>query len=205
MGKSLYDELRHELDTKMLNASALSNATMQRDFVAQTFAHIHKQYTEKHIHHAEYLKLINRLAAFKPEEYNDYIDMLAGAAAVNMLDFAIEQSKRGVADLSPEQARQRRDVVTDMTGIQPVQPEVKETLTIDDLTRVFIRAKMPDGRYRSIDCAEASDEQFDIWATSRIEIQGEPGPWSMEERAKFCDMLWQAGALTVPKKEIDEL
>lgn len=81
--------------------------------------------------------------------------------------------------------------------------EKRETLTIDDLKRVFIRARMPDGRYDSIDCAKASDEQFDTWAKSRLRIEGQPGPWSLPERAEFCNMLWQAGGLHMLKKDVE--
>lgn len=79
-----------------------------------------------------------------------------------------------------------------------------ETLTVDDLNRVYIRAQKDDGSgYENIHVGEASDKQFDTWAKSRIRIEGAPGPWSMEERARFCDMLYQAGGLHILKKDVE--
>lgn len=80
----------------------------------------------------------------------------------------------------------------------------EETLTTDDLKRVFIRAQTKDGKWASIHCAEATDLQFDTWAHSRIEIQGGHDAWSMRERADFCNMLYQSGMLHILKKDIEE-
>jgi hypothetical protein len=81
--------------------------------------------------------------------------------------------------------------------------EEKELLTIDDLERIFIRAQFPDGHWGSINVRECSDLQFDTWAKSRREIQGEYEPWDLVERADFCNTLWQAGALHILKKDVD--
>ena len=78
----------------------------------------------------------------------------------------------------------------------------QEIVTIDDLDRIFIRAKAGDSeRYVSVSVKEASDLQFDTWAKSRVEIQGEDEPWGLEERADFCNRLWQNGELVMLKKE----
>jgi hypothetical protein len=76
-----------------------------------------------------------------------------------------------------------------------------EQLTADDLDRVFIRAQV-DGRYRSISAREATDQQFDEWAKSRVTIRGDAAPWDLAERADFCDRLYQQGALHILKKDV---
>lgn len=77
-----------------------------------------------------------------------------------------------------------------------------EALQLDDLERIFIRAQTPDGKWDSISCAEATDEQFDTWIKTRMPIEGEDAPWSLEERRSVCDVLWQAGALSMIKKTV---
>src|SRR5256885_1480383 len=67
--------------------------------------------------------------------------------------------------------------------------DTKETVTPDDLDRIFIRAQTPEGRWVSIDVKSCSDAQFDTWAKSRLPIQGEDAPWGLEERADFCNTL----------------
>lgn len=77
----------------------------------------------------------------------------------------------------------------------------KETLTVQDLNRVYIRVQKDDSsEWVNVNCLEASDLQFDTWAKSRMPIQGDDNPWSMEERADFCNQLYQTGALTILKK-----
>ena len=61
--------------------------------------------------------------------------------------------------------------------------EQRETLTPDDLKRVYIRTQDESGKWVSINCEEATDRQFDTWIKSRIEIRGEDAPWSPQERA----------------------
>lgn len=78
--------------------------------------------------------------------------------------------------------------------------EREEILTPEDLKRVFIRAQDEAGKWKSIDCYEATDTQFDTWAKTRIEIQGDDNPWSLNERVDFCDHLYQMGAVHVIKK-----
>src|SRR5205807_9079822 len=84
-----------------------------------------------------------------------------------------------------------------------IMSEERETLTKNDLNRVFIRTQDDKGEYVNISCHEATDKQFDIWARSRMEIQGSDGPWSPEERADFCNQLYQAVALSILKKGIE--
>lgn len=115
-----YEQLRHELDSKLLQAHSLTSVEEQRKFVDQTFAGFHKARQGKQISQQEYVRLINRLAAYKGGAYNDYIDTLAGAAQMGMLDLAMQG---GLSALSPEESRKRRDTVTGLTGIEPVEPE----------------------------------------------------------------------------------
>lgn len=117
--KPTYEELRHDLDTKMLQASSLPT-DQQKGFINRTFTGIYKAYQEKHVNHADYLKLINRLAAYQQGKFNDYMDILAGAAMMGMLDIVMEAD---APQLSPEAARQRRQEVTDLTGVEPIEPE----------------------------------------------------------------------------------
>jgi len=83
------------------------------------------------------------------------------------------------------------------------QPQERETLTVADLTRVFFRTQGKDGKWVNTDCLECTDQQFDQWARSRIPIpvQSEDA-WPMNERARFCDWLWQQGALVLLKKGV---
>ena len=82
--------------------------------------------------------------------------------------------------------------------------EPRETVTVDDLNRIFIRAIDEHGKWGNVNCKEASDLQFDTWAKSRMPIQGEDAPWSLKERASFCNILWQAGALHMLKKDMED-
>lgn len=83
--------------------------------------------------------------------------------------------------------------------------EQQETLTVDDLSRVYIRVQKDDSaEFENVSCFPATDLQFDVWAKSRMAIEGE-GPWSMEERAVFCDQLYQAGMLHILKKDAELL
>lgn len=123
MDQSVYDQIRQELDTNMLKASNFEMEIERQVFIELTFTRIHKVYKEKHINHGEYVKLINRLATYRQGEYNDYIDVLAGAAMVDMLEVAIQCE---IPTFSPEQARQRSQDITDITGIKPIKPETNE-------------------------------------------------------------------------------
>src|SRR5438105_13886650 len=100
-----YETIRHELDTKMLSASNLPTAPERQGFINRTFTSIYKAYQDKQVNHKDYVKLINRLAAYRQGEYNDYIDTLAGAAQLGMLEMAIQGE---LSELTPEASRQRR-------------------------------------------------------------------------------------------------
>ncbi len=113
-----YEERRHALDTEMLRASGLATEKERQDFVTTAFLGIQRDYEAKRLDHAVYTKLVNRLAAYAGGAYNDYLDMLAGAATMGMLDVVLGQQ----GNLA-EQARAHREIVTGLTGVQPVQPE----------------------------------------------------------------------------------
>lgn len=117
---SNYDKLKHQLDNQLLEASKSTNGQEQKYFVTGTFVGIHKAYTAKEVNHAEYLKLVNRLASYKGGAFNDYMDVLTGAAAMGFLDVVVRQN---LPAFSPEAARGRSGMITDLTGIQPSDPE----------------------------------------------------------------------------------
>ena len=73
-------------------------------------------------------------------------------------------------------------------------------VTVDDLDLIFIRTQDTDGCWKSISVRDVDDAQFDAWARSRVSIQGQPGPWSLAERADVCDLLWQHHALVMMKR-----
>ncbi len=80
----------------------------------------------------------------------------------------------------------------------------RDMVTVDDLERVFFRAQADDSaRWVNVSAKEASNRQFDAWAKSRIEIQGDDAPWELSERADFCNMLWQSDALVMLKKDVN--
>jgi hypothetical protein len=118
MKKPTYEDLRHELDTNILQSSNLATKIEQQGFINRSFVHIHKVYKEKQVNHADYVKLINRLASYKGGAFNDYIDLLAGAAQMNTLDLVIQGE---IPQLTPEASRERSHTITDLTGVQPVQ------------------------------------------------------------------------------------
>lgn len=122
MGKQhpTYEELRHKLDSDMLKASNLPTKPERQGFINRTFTAIHKAYQEKQVDHTHYVKLINRLAVYRQGEYNDYIDTLAGAAQMGMLEIAIQGE---LSELSPDASKERSQAVTDLTGVQPVKPD----------------------------------------------------------------------------------
>ena len=114
-----YEELRHKLDSDMLSASSLPTKPERQGFINRTFTSIHKAYQDKQVNKADYVKLINRLAAYRQGEFNDYLDTLAGAAAMGMLEVAIQGE---LSQLTPEASRERSQAITDMTGVLPIQP-----------------------------------------------------------------------------------
>lgn len=122
--QSAYEQLRHQLDSEMLlKAASLKTRIEEQGFINRTFTVLHKAYQEKRITRAEYVKLVNRLAAYAGGAFNDYLDILAGAAQMGMLELAIQGER---SELSPEAARDRRESITDLTGVQPIEPEGDE-------------------------------------------------------------------------------
>lgn len=115
-----YDDIRRKLSERMQNASSLVGEAERRQFITQEFVDIRKLYTQHEISHPEYIMLVDRLAAYQSGKYNDYLDMLVGAATMGMLDVVVRQSK--TQDVAA-QSRQRRQEVTDLTGVQPIQPD----------------------------------------------------------------------------------
>lgn len=77
-------------------------------------------------------------------------------------------------------------------------------VTIDDLRHIYIRAQMADGRHGTVNCAEASDRQFDAWARARLAGIGAEMPWPLEQRAIFCNFLGRIGRLSTLNEEDEE-
>lgn len=115
--KTTYDTLRHDLESKMIQASTLPTQPERKGFINRTFSEIHKAYQEKQVNHAEYIRLVNQLAVFKRGQYNDYLDVLVGAAQVGMLETVIQAE---IAAFSPEEAKKRSHAITELTNIEPV-------------------------------------------------------------------------------------
>jgi hypothetical protein len=90
-----------------------------------------------------------------------------------------------------------------------------DKLQIDDLKRIYIRAQDETGKWVSVSCYEATDAQFDKWASSCPEVihipwdekllGSEPEPkaeiWLLEERVDFCTWLNQRRPLYMVKDE----
>lgn len=75
--------------------------------------------------------------------------------------------------------------------------ETYEPVTIDDLPYIFIRAQMPNGSWGSINLADASSPQFDVWAQSRLDgIVGDQ-EWTPQQRVYFCDFLRRLGDIVM--------
>lgn len=118
-----YDAIRHQLETDMLEASTLHARIEQQGFINRTFTSLHTAHKERRISQGEYVKLINHLAAYANGAFNDYIDLLAGAAQMNMLEVAIQGE---MSQLTPEAARARSQSITDLTGMSPIEPDKGE-------------------------------------------------------------------------------
>ncbi len=114
------EALRQQLDAALLSAASLKTEIEQRGFINQQFMLLHKAREAKRIDQNEYVKLIDRLAAYQRGKFNDYLDMLAGAATLGMLEVVIQGE---VPQFEPKQARQRSQAITDMTGVKPSQPD----------------------------------------------------------------------------------
>lgn len=87
----------------------------------------------------------------------------------------------------------------------PADLQAPESITVDDLWRVYIRAQDEAGRWHSISVEKATDKQFDVWVRSKANIpadaQWDTEGWPPEHRAWFCDFLYQEDALSIIKGE----
>lgn len=80
----------------------------------------------------------------------------------------------------------------------PTTPEpLPPVITESDLSRVMIVYYDRQKRPHRVTASEATDTQFDAWARTRMFVGGYAGPWSMEERAEFCQVLHRVGRLTL--------
>lgn len=78
--------------------------------------------------------------------------------------------------------------------------DIPEHITIAHLHLVFFRGQGQDGRWGAVSADTATDQQFGEWAHSRLRIDNDDGrPWSAEERAEFCDLLYRMKALVIPR------
>ncbi len=65
----------------------------------------------------------------------------------------------------------------------------RKDLTPDDLSRIYFRTQESEGYYFNQNARDATNKQFDAWARSRMHITGNDDPWSLPERAIFCNAL----------------
>ncbi len=117
--KPSYDDIKHKLDSKMIEASSLEGQQAQ-NFVTSTFQWVRSLLDSKQISHKEYVRLINHLANYKNGSFNDYIDLLAGAAQLGQLNVLAAKSQFYNA---AEQARRNSQQVTKLTGMEPYNPQ----------------------------------------------------------------------------------
>lgn len=73
-------------------------------------------------------------------------------------------------------------------------------LLVEDLSRVYFRAQDAQGQWVNVNARESTDEQFDRWIRSRIEVMG-IHTWSLAAHLIACDLLFQNGALYLVTKE----
>jgi hypothetical protein len=137
--QSAYDELRHKLESDMLQASGLKTQIEQQGFINRQFMSLHKAQQEKRVNQDEYVKLVNWLSAYKQGVFNDYLDMLAGAAQMGMLEMVIQGE---ISQFTPEAARGRRQAITDLTGMTPAEPEPSEKNSMMERYERAIRTNM---------------------------------------------------------------
>ena len=78
----------------------------------------------------------------------------------------------------------------------------EELLTIEDLARVYFRARDASGVYVSMHARDATDEQFHAWAKTRCTLDDEEdSTWTFPERLSFCQFLEQQGRLVLLKRD----
>ncbi len=68
-------------------------------------------------------------------------------------------------------------------------PSKFEQLTAADLARIYIRAQDASGKWVNVNLAEATDLQFEAWAVSKAELQGDGDAWPQEERVSFANFV----------------
>jgi predicted glycosyl hydrolase (DUF1957 family) len=115
---SHYDSIFHQLKESMLKANNYESARQQQEFIEEKFKWINEFYEKRQINLQEYRILLDRLAAYKSGIFNDYIDILTGAASMGMLELALHRG-----DLfGPDVARKRSKTITRMTDTPPQKP-----------------------------------------------------------------------------------
>ncbi len=78
----------------------------------------------------------------------------------------------------------------------------QESITLDDLERIYFRAQDTAGRWKSVNAKEATDAQFEAWITTRINVLSEPGdPWTPEARVNILKIVQSQQTLYMLKKE----
>ena len=114
-----YESLVHTLATKMLQAASLQEEVQQTAFVRDTFVWIVEQKNKGQLSHKEYLRLVEKLAGYKDRAYDDYLDLLVGAAGMQLLEIYLANEGENPAG----HARQRSGLVDTLTGGNRVPPE----------------------------------------------------------------------------------
>lgn len=76
-----------------------------------------------------------------------------------------------------------------------------DILVPDDLKRVYFRAQHADESWGNVNALEATNLQFHTWAMSRCPIADDVDiDWPLDERVRFCHLLYQQDALYVLKR-----
>lgn len=117
-----YDDLKHWLDREMIEATELRGKEEQQAFVTTRFQNLHTAYTSKQLTYKEYLRLINWLASYQGGKFNDYLDVLAGAAQMGILETVLAPGSPFASYISPEAAQKRSQTITNLTGVKPQIP-----------------------------------------------------------------------------------
>lgn len=80
--------------------------------------------------------------------------------------------------------------------------EKPETLTAEDLDRVFFRAQDTEGHWKTVSAKDATDAQFEAWITTRINVHSDPGdPWTPEARVNILNIVQKQQTLYMLKKD----
>jgi hypothetical protein len=78
-----------------------------------------------------------------------------------------------------------------------------EQLTVADLDRVLFTLKNPEDKDNriAVSAKDATPQQFHKWATGRVLDEDSNEQWTPEDRAEFCNVLYQHGRIGLIKKE----